>query len=461
MARDKDEAGWFQSIRQEKPQVFSELSVLLRAIDRLFIIENLSITDRDYPSRNFYDEFLVVRDVILRIIALIEYLLPENEKNSYWFRKYAEQRFMSISARDSLRDELYRQDSPEKGLLLLYDTFVNIKTLVFDLLKTQSIPYISYKDIGNIISREIRENRYFNPFSKTITEEDRIENSLISRTIRAINDGTVKKQISLIIIALFRIIRILKYVATDIPDQALLNRSIAVLFLIRSELEEVRRLLDVASSRIQDDEISGFLKGLSYQISMETKRVFSQELKDITKRTGQKRQRGRIENSSGIIKNFIEQTIVQVIQLFNPALRGEEIFPTFVTKKQLSIKLREDITVMHRIVSAVLENGLIREDLLGALRNYIHYFQSFTFRLLRYDDYEEFSVFIDEIFKYLRVSIKEQGTPRTSIKFIERLNHFKIFLETILRQISQREELQGEPVDEERIRAIMNQFSLM
>lgn len=396
----------------------------------------------------------------MKIIALIEYLLPENEKNSYWFRKYAEQRFMSISLRDSLRDELYRQDSPEKGLLLLYDTFVNIKTLVFDLLKTQSIPYISYKDIGNIISREIRENKYFNPFGKTISEEDRIENPIISKTIRIIKDGTVKKHISLIILALFRIIRILKYVATDMPDQAVLNRSIAVLFLIRSELEELRRLLEIASSRIQDEEISSFLKGLSYQISMETKRVFSQELKDITKKIGQKRQRGRIENSSGIIKNFIEQTIVQVIQLFNPALRGEEIFPTFVTKKQLSIKLREDVTVMHKIVSAVLENGLNREELLGALRNYIYYFQSFTFRLLRYDDYEDFSAFIDEIFKYLRISIKEPRTSRTSIKFIERLNHFKIFLETILRQISQREELQGEPVDEERIKAIMNQFSL-
>ncbi len=459
MATDRDaQEGWIQSIRQQKPQIFSELSVFLKAIDRLFIIENLSITDRDYPSRNFYDELLVVRDVILKIIALIEYLLPENEKNSYWFRKYAEQRFMSVSARDSLRDELYRQDSPEKGLLLLYDTFVNIKTLVFDLLKNQSITYISYKDIGDIISREIRENKYFNPFGKTITEEDKIENLMVSRTIRAINDGTVKKHISLIILSLFRIIRILKYVTTDVPDQAVLNRSIAILFLIRSELEELRRLFDIASSRIQNEGISDFLTGLSYQISMETKRVFSQELKDITKRTGQKRQRGRIENSAGIIKNFIEQTIIQVIQLFNPSLRGEEIFPTFVTKKQLSIKLREDISVMHSIVSAVLESSLTRDDLLGALRNYIHYFQSFTFRLLRYDDYEDFSAFIDEILKYLRISIKEKGTNRISIKFIERLNHFKIFLETVLRQISQREELQGEPVDEERIRAIMNQF---
>ncbi|MFN3739905.1 MAG: hypothetical protein ACK4TF_04440 [Thermodesulfovibrionales bacterium] len=64
---------------------------------------------------------------------------------------------------------------------------------------------------------------------------------------------------------------------------------------------------------------------------------------------------------------------------------------------------------MHRIVSSVLENGLMKDALLRALRNYIHYFQSFTFRLLRYDDYEDFSAFIDDILKYFRVSIKEQG----------------------------------------------------
>lgn len=448
--------GWFQAIKQERPQILSELFVYLRAVDRLFIIENLSITDRDYPSRNFYDEFLILRDLILRIINLIELLLPENEKNSYWFRKYAEQRFMSIPARDSLRNELYRQDSPEKGLLLLYDTFVNIKTLVFDLLKSQTIPYISYKDIGEIISREIRENRYFNPFSKGVSEEDRIDNPVISRTVRAIEDRTIKKYISLIMITFFRILRDLKHVATDTSDQAVLNRGIAILFLIRSELEELKRLLEIANSRIQRADINNFLSGLSYQISMETKRVFLQELRDITKRGGQKRQRGRIENSSGIIKNFIEQAVVQTIQLFNPQIKGEDIFPAFVTKKQLSQKLREDIVVMHRIVSCVLDDGLKKEELLESLKNYIQYFQSFTFRLLRYDDYEEFSGFIEEITRYLRAGIKGQAQP--SLKFIERLNHFKIFLETILRQLAQREELQGEHLDEERIKSILEQF---
>lgn len=350
--------GWFQTIKQERPQALSELSVLLRAVDRLFIIENLSITDQDYPSRNFYDEFLILRDVILRIINLIETLIPESEKNSYWFRKYAEQRFMSIPARDSLRNELYRQDSPEKCLLLLYDTFVNIKTLVSDLLKSQTISYISYKDIGEIISREIRENRYFNPFRSGISEEDRIDNPVISKIVRSIENMSAKKYISLIMLFFFRILRDLKHVVTDTSDQAVLNRGIAILFLIRSELEELKRFLEMAKSRIQMLDINNFLSGLSYQISMETKRVFLQELRDITKRGGQKRQRGRIENSSGIIKNFIEQAVVQTVQLLNPEIKGEDIFPAFVTKKQLSQKLREDIVVMHRIVSSVVEDGL-------------------------------------------------------------------------------------------------------
>ncbi|MCX7793502.1 MAG: hypothetical protein N2257_03720 [Thermodesulfovibrionales bacterium] len=448
--------GWFQNIKEERPQTLSELSVFLRAVDRLFIIENLSLSDQDYPSRNFYEEFLVLRDVILRIINLIELLMPENEKNSYWFRKYAEQRFMTIPARDTLRNELYRQDSPEKGLLLLYDSFVNIKTLVFDLLKYQTIHYISYKDIGDIISREIRENKYFNPFTKAISEEDRIDNPLISKTLKTIEDRTIKKYISLIMVSFFRILRDLRYVVTDTSDQAVLNRSIAILFLIRSELEELKRLLEITVLKIQRPDISNFLSGLSYQISMETKRVFFQELKDITKKGGQKRQRGRIENSSGIIKNFVTQSVVQTLQLFNPYIMGEDIFPSFVTKKQLSLKLREDIMVMHRIVSLLIDNPK-REGLHESLKNYIHYFQSFTFRLLRYDDYEEFSGFIEEIIGYLRRGLKEDILLH---KFIERLNHFKIFLETILRQIAQREELRGEPIDEERIRNIMEQFVL-
>lgn len=148
---------------------------------------------------------------------------------------------------------------------------------------------------------------------------------------------------------------------------------------------------------------------------------------------------------------------MQTIQFFDPDIKGENIFPAFVTKKQLSQKLREDVAVMHRLVTYVLDNGTGREELLEGLKNYIHYFQSFTFRLLRYDDYEEFSGFIEDITRYLRIDLK--GNPKASLKFMDRLSHFKIFLETILRQISQREELQGEPFDEGRIKSILEQFS--
>jgi len=453
------QTGWFELIKEERKDILSELSTLLKAVDRLFITENLSITDQDYPNRNFYDELLVVKDVILRIVNIIEYLLPESEKNSYWFRKYAEQRFMSSPQRDNLREELYTQDSPEKGLLLLYDAFVNIKTIIFDLLRAQSVPYMSYKNIGDIISREIRENRFFNPFSKPLNiRDDRIDNSKIAIVVKGIENKTIKKYISFCLVGLFRLLRMLRYIITDSSEQAVINRSIAVLFLMRNELEVLRRLIDTSASEIEAvrEDVSNMLRGLSYQISMEIKRVYLQELRDITKRTGLKRQRGRLENSTGIIKNFIEQSIIQIVQIFNPDIKGEEIFPAFVTKKQISIKLREDIAVLHGIVSAVLEDNAQSQKPFGALKNYIHYFQSFTYRLLRYDDFEEFSNFIEEILKYLDGIQKDP--PSSYIKFFDRLTHFKIFLETIVRQISQREELIGENLDEGRVKAIMQNF---
>lgn len=504
--------GWFQALKKDKGTQLSELAVLLKAIDRFFVLENLAISDYDNPERNFYDELLIVREVILRIVALIEQLLPEDEKNSYWFKKYAEQRFMSVSTRDTLREELYRQDSPEKGLLLLYDTFVNIKTVVSDMIRSQNIPYISFKNLGDILSREIRENKYFNPFRKSIDiEEDRIDNPVIAEVVNGINDRDTRRYTSLVIVMLYRLLRILRYVITDSSiggsrgnavefpravEQAVLMRSIAILFLIRNELEELRGILEIAGEKLEksgNKELSNLFMGLSYQIAMETKRIYLQELKDITKRSSYKRYRGRLENSWGMLKNLLEQCILQIAQKFKPDLRGEELFPAFITKKQASVKLREDIAVMHRIVSAILENPSIGDSrgdlrLLVALRDYIHYFQSFTYRLLRYDDYEEFSNFIDDVLKYINrikpaqryIHTAETPAPDSHknsggisdewegkgigavsplpVRFIERLSHFKIFLETIIRQVSQREELSGEPLDEERVKTIMQNF---
>jgi len=190
---------------------------------------------------------------------------------------------------------------------------------------------------------------------------------------------------------------------------------------------------------------------------MENKRVYLQELRDIQRKKASPYFRGKIENCHGILKNLIEQSIVQLAQHFRPDIEGEEIFVSFVTKVQQSIRLREDIVVLHRFIEMIEEkadNARERMKVFESMKNYMLYFESFTFRLLRHDDYEEFVSFFNEICSAKREVIVGPGFK----KLLDTVRHFKIYLETTLRHIANRPELSGKVIDNERVESLIRQY---
>ncbi len=78
---------WVALSKEKNGDAFSELDVLLRALDRFFDIENLPFSKREIASRNFFDELSTVRDVILGVLGLLEVVIPEGRRKIYWFQK--------------------------------------------------------------------------------------------------------------------------------------------------------------------------------------------------------------------------------------------------------------------------------------------------------------------------------------------------------------------------------------
>lgn len=449
---------WFSDSFKANKNLFAEVDVLLRALDRFFNIENLPISQDDLTVRNFYNELITVRDTILRVLSILEVVIPENRKNAYWFQKFAETKFLSERKKDASREDLYRQDTPEKSLYLLYDGFNNLKSVITDLIRTKNISYMGFTTIGHLLSKEIRENIQFNPFRKNMNPDfDVISNSEISDTVKNLKDKELKKSFSIIYLYLFRLLRYLNLIDLATQRSVSLNSSLIILILLRSEIGVFQSCVDKSVRKIPDKDLKILLKSIAYQFSMETRRVFLQELKDIHRKKSSVHVRGRIENAHGILKNLSEQSIVQLSQYFKPGIRGEQIFDSFITKLEQSLRLREDIYVLHKFLSLFESRAGIPEErmrVFNSLRNYILYFESFTFRLLRFDDYEEFVQFSNDI-----NSIKNEALMGPGFhKILERIMHFRIYLETTLRHIANRSELSGRPLDDERVRALVNQY---
>ncbi|MEW6109123.1 MAG: hypothetical protein AB1632_08195 [Nitrospirota bacterium] len=458
MFQNRETEDWVSNSKFTNKILFSEIDVLLRALDRFFNIENLTISNEDLTSKNFYDELVMVRDSILRVLGILEVVIPESRKNAYWFQKFAETKYLTDRRRDKFREDLYKQDSPEKGLYLLYDSFINLKGVITDLIRTGNISYLGFSNIGHLISKEIRENIFFNPFRKDMDPElDVINNVEISEIVKNLKDKDFKKYISIIYLYLFRFIRFIGFIDISTQRSISLNSSFMILILLRSEISIFQNYIEKTIKKIRGPDLEMLLKSISYQFSMETRRVYLQELKDIQRKKASVHFRGKIENSHGILKNLTEHSIVQLSQFFKPEIKGEQIFDSFVTKLEQSLRLREDIFVLHKFIT-ILESkaGNSRERLkvFSSLKNYMLYFESFTFRLLRYEDYEEFLLFFNELNSVKKDVITGAGFH----KVLERIIHFKIYLETTLRHIANRSELNNKSLDLERVEALLKQY---
>jgi hypothetical protein len=458
MARMEEWEDWVSYSKKVNILLFSELDVLLRSLDRFFNIENLTSSHEDLTTKNFYEELITVRDTILRILGILEVVIPESRKNSYWFRKFAETKLLTAAERDTFRENLYSQNSPEKGMCLLYDSFINLKGVISDLLRSGTISYMGFTNIGHMISKELRENHFFNPFSKDLNPEfDVITTPGISEIVKSISQPDTRKCVSVIYLDLFRFVRFGSFIDIASQRSISLNASLIILILLRAEINIFRSYLEKSIKKIMDLGLQAVLRSIAYQFSMESRRVYLQELKDIHRKKATPYFRGKIENSHGILKNLTEQSILQLTQYYKPEITGEEIFSSFMTRLQQSLRLREDVFVLHKFISLLERKaGSARErvKVFESLRNYMLYFESFTFRLLRYDDFEEFVLFFDEL-----NAIKKDVVPKEGfLKTMERIKHFKIYLETTLRHVENRSELHGRSLDRERVESLLRQY---
>jgi len=451
---------WALAGRKTHGKFYSELDVLLKATERYFDPENhMNLPGQghrhfgDGSGRNYSKELVIVRDGALRVQSILECIMPESRRNSYWFRKFAEQRLLREAEKDSFREWMLAQDTPEKGVYLLYDAFINIKNIITELLKSGNAGYSSFIGIGQILSREIRSNRYFNPFRKEINPEfDSIANGGISALVKGIEDRAERKTASLLFIYLFRFLRYLNHMDLATHRAIALHANMLVLYLLHYEMKLFTKKVEALSEDASEDGdnagLANVLGSIGYQFSMEQKRVFRQELRDLlSKSAGQ--QRGKIENSHGILRNLTEQAIIYLARNWSPDIRGEDVFDNYLTRLEQSLRLRDDIAVLHRLISLFERKGRSpkeRRMLVGALQNYMRYFESFTFRLLRYEDYEEFASFFSEIGELLKRPERTFEKGGELEKAFEKSAQFKIYLETALRHVANRAELREKPL---------------
>lgn len=473
---------WLSSLkRPDKAELFFELEMHLKALERFFNISNQPTSQKTHLiNRDFSEELQIVRETLNKVINCISLLLEENTNNSLHFNKFLEGYLRKDHERSSSVEQSLMQKSPEESLFLLKTSFTNFREILENLLLLKQGSYTLFYNVGQLISREIALNRYFNPFRlKEFTlHYDRITNPGILKMVKTIEDFPLRRQVSLILLTLFKLMHYLDYIPQRQGSTSQLKRSLLIFSLIYSESQSLIDYIEKSLPKHlrkyhpQSEHMNAELReeflfmvdSLAFQLRMELQKIFSQKLGEIIHVEKLNELRSSIESSVGLLRNFLQQTCVAITRIFREEINGDTIFEEFVSRLEQSLRLHQDIYIFMKIMADCEQKlnkpeekqraNLVRERL-DLIRDYIFYFHNLSFQLLRHDDHIEFKKYID---RFVEI---EPKTCQSDAKFTDfkRLVHtFKMLLETTFAHIGNRSEIQSLEFDEQSANTILLQY---
>jgi len=474
-ARSSAREKWLSGLElKDKHRVLFELEILLKGLDRFFNVKNLPLANMEQViAINFIEELEIVLQFVDRIVELSEKLLEASRREDYQFQYYIETKLLGDYERTRFREAVLCQDTPEASLFVLYSTFLNIRELLRGLTDLKKVPYTLFFNAGNLITREIVSNRFFNPVRDLSfrPEYDRVVNRRIKRIVKGINEPVLQREVSLVVLAFNRLLQYLSFIDPVAETMGELKRSLLFFALINSESKYLREYMEnnlpgamEGSTHQKAQEFTATCDSLSFQLNMELKKIQSGELMNLSKHTSIDTVRTAVENSHGILTNFFQQSIIALLSVFHKDLQGEEVFPVFISRRRQSVKLREDVAMLDLLMNR-FEEITETTEAGEKLSTYVKYLtlqkglaagmRKETVPYMRHQDLVEF----EKYFRFIdSLSKDDLDSVETLDKFKMESKFFKIFVETTLGHISNRADLQGIPLDEKRVKNRLKRF---
>ncbi|MEW6776297.1 MAG: hypothetical protein AB1405_08390 [Bdellovibrionota bacterium] len=488
----REREAWLATlIIERKEEVLFELDMLLRGLDRFFNLDNLFLSDREQIlSRNFREELEIVSELLRRLLALAQLLLDEADKSAFHFQKYVETHVADDLVRDALASRSFSQESPRESLFFLFDSLGHTQTIAEALLaRPGAMPYPVFNAIGTIIRRSIALNRYFNPLQSFSFSAayDRVSNPAITRIVLRVEHSILRRRLSFIFLSFFRLLRYLQFVNPRSRDVGYLKSCVLIFSLVRSDARallpylehgfkdrlfdfegnlEPDERMEIVTAELNDQahRLSAELDHLTYQMTMELKKISAEELSHALQANRVFQLRAVVESTHGLLFHFFQQAIVTLARVFDAEASGKDIFPNFEPPAQRSRRLLEDLLALLDLIRHFEDrlNDTDRQDraavagsYLMSLRKFFDYFRNESLYLLRFQDIREFG----EFFRHVHdLSVAALQKPDLRDDFLARTKSFQIFLGATTTQLRQREDLQGIDPSNTRVENLLKSF---
>lgn len=211
------------------------------------------------------------------------------------------------------------------------------------------------------------------------------------------------------------------------------------LLIFSSVNEQASYLIDHINNRLQrfateKAEIFASLDAASYTVSLELRKVYSQELAGLTDLRPPPSIYACVETAYSLLNESLQQTLAGLAGLIDPSVNVATLFPSFQRNFDRSLRLRRDLWGVVRLTQAA-EKAPEKPNI-DALNRSLRSFVNGTVRYLFYKDSETVERFVEEIL------VTKQTKDLVPI-----LHRFGAYLEALFRQVNMRSVLESHPFE--------------
>jgi hypothetical protein len=433
---------WLDALEaQNKAETLFELEMWIKCFDRFFRVKNHPLSEqeaRDVVRRDFAEELKIVRSVSLRLSQLCTEILTVERADSASFGQYIETQLKRDERSAGFAEQLAGQLTPEDSLTLLIETLADLRTVMDGLVQLPSVSFQTFTSTGKLINREIKACRYIGPLLayKFKPLYDRIECPEITALIKGIAHPALRQDIAKVFLETFRLLRYLRFIELDLREDRPLKRALLIFALINSEARLLLEFIDnklLTATELEESRREA-IDAAAYALTMDLNKVFGRELVGFVYLRQASPIYAKVENSHGLLRNCLQQTIVSLASAFDENINGAQIFEDFQTRLEESRRLRADIwrlTCYLRHYEAQADKSRIA-PLIEALAN----FRDGSLKFLMFRDWDQYEQFYEDVL-----------ISRSDSELAQVLHRFATYLETLLGQINLRAVLADHPFD--------------
>ena len=480
---------WFQRLEIEgKEELLFELEVLLKAA-------GCFSNPRNHPGpprrtaivgQDFREATALFRDGMAHAIGLARALLGRRDR-AFVFHRYLETVLPQDSARSRLAREGSEQTTPEQSLLALRHGLTSSVEVLEGILRVQRVPFRTFYATLSVVQREVERNAFFNPLSalEFRPEFDRIRSSQVLTLLQSVPGREAHRLVALTFLSLFRMLRYLRLLDRIVAEggrrRRLAGRALLTLSVLRSDAralsahlrqlggpllaESYERDLLATPAKVLGERaaslramghrfiaIKSALEGIAGGLRLEVQRVFHHDLSPPDAALAEGEFRAALRAATGNLRPALRNAILFLGKTLGSTLDEERVFDDVTARREVASRLRRDIWMFAQIVRAFAAKAESSsgEDRWSSVhgfqyvKEFLEYFRSMGYPLLRSTDYPRFDAFLAAMGGLEDTDLVDPVRLRRAI---EECRSFYDFLQRLFDDISKRDVLVGVPFD--------------